>query len=75
MREKIWTALIGWKISYRTSPSATQECCTQLVEQLWGLVEVTRHYRRHPGQITNDMPYDFWRSLGETAAEQRLAGL
>ena len=41
----------------------------------WHDPEVTWHYRRHPGQITNDMPYDFWRSLGETAAEQRLVGL
>jgi hypothetical protein len=41
----------------------------------WHDSAVTWLYRRHPGQITNEMPYDFWRSLGETAAEQRLTGL
>jgi glycosyltransferase involved in cell wall biosynthesis len=41
----------------------------------WHDSAVTWLYRRHPGQITNEMPYDFWRSLGETAAEQRLIGL
>jgi glycosyltransferase involved in cell wall biosynthesis len=41
----------------------------------WHDPAVTWLYRRHPGQITNKMPYDFWSSLGETAAEQRLTGL
>ena len=41
----------------------------------WHDSAITWLYRRHPGQITNEMPYDFWRSLGETAAEQRLTGL
>lgn len=41
----------------------------------WHDPAVTWLYRRHPGQITNEVPYEFWRSLGETAAEQRLAAL
>jgi glycosyltransferase involved in cell wall biosynthesis len=41
----------------------------------WHDPAITWLYRRHPGQITNEMPYDFWRSLGETAAEQRITGL
>lgn len=41
----------------------------------WHDPAVTWLYRRHPGQMTNEVPYSFWRSLGETAAEQRLTGL
>ncbi|MGB6162390.1 MAG: glycosyltransferase [Pseudonocardiaceae bacterium] len=74
MRASTLRAVGGWA----GLPVGEDVCMISAIAEMfpgWHDPSVTWLYRRHPGQITNTMPYDFWSSLGETAAEQRLTGL